>query len=72
VICKLGDTRPGLTTLTLTRDALTLVVKNVPARVCANCGEAYVDQDVASRVLDLAEEAARAGVQVGIRAYVAS
>jgi YgiT-type zinc finger domain-containing protein len=43
VICKHGDTEPGRTTLTLTRDTLTLVVRNVPARVCANCGEAFVD-----------------------------
>ena len=72
VICKHGETKSGLTTLTLTRDALTLVVKNVPARVCDNCGEAYVDDDIASRVLNAAEEAARAGVQVEVREYVAA
>jgi YgiT-type zinc finger domain-containing protein len=72
VICKHGDTQPGLTTLTLTRDSLTLVVKNVPARVCENCGEAFVDEDVAARVLNAAEEAVRAGVQVEVREYVAA
>jgi len=71
VICKHGDTRPGFTTSTLTRDAIILVVRNVPARVCENCGEAHIDQDAASRVLVAAEDAAQAGVQVTVREYVA-
>ena len=58
-----------MTTVTLERNGLTLVVKNVPARVCANCGEEYVDEEVASQLLSTAEEAARAGVLVDIRAY---
>jgi YgiT-type zinc finger domain-containing protein len=72
VICKHGDTEPGRTTLTLTRDTLTLVVRNVPARVCANCGEAFVDEDVAARILVAAEAAAQDGVQVEVREYVAA
>jgi len=72
VICKHGDTQPGTTTLTLTRDTLTLVIRNVPARVCDNCGEAYVDDEVAAQVLTAAEDAVRAGVQVEVREYVAA
>lgn len=45
VICKHGETRPGMTTVTLERGGATLVVKGVPARICGNCGEAYVDGD---------------------------
>ena len=33
VICKQGETLPGVTTVTLERNGLTLVVKSVPARV---------------------------------------
>ena len=69
VICKQGETQPGLTTVTLERNGLTLVVKNVPARMCANCGEEYVDEEVASQLLSTAEKAARAGVVADIRAY---
>lgn len=69
VICKHGETRPGETTLTLTRDALTLVVKHVPAQVCDNCGEAYVDEATTARLLGAAEAAAEAGVQVEVRDY---
>ncbi len=72
VICKQGETRPGKATVTLERSGMTLVVKNVPARVCANCGEEYVDEKTTSRLLKEAEEAARAGVQVDIREYIAA
>jgi hypothetical protein len=51
---------------------LTLVVKGVPAEVCANCGEEYVDEEVTRRILQVAEDAAKAGVQVDVRDYVAA
>ena len=71
VICKQGVTRPGKTTVTLQRDGTTLVVVvNVPAEVCENCGEAYVDEATAGELLRRAEEAARAGVVLDIREYV--
>jgi hypothetical protein len=51
---------------------MTLVFKGVPAQVCENCGEEYVDEDTTARLLQVAEEAARAGVQVDVREYVAA
>jgi YgiT-type zinc finger domain-containing protein len=70
VICKQGETQPGVTTMTFERNGLTLVVKNVPARVCVNCGQEYVDEQAATQLLETAENAAQAGVLVDIRAYV--
>jgi len=58
--------------VTLTRELLTLVVKGVPAQVCENCGEEYVDQDTTKQLLQTAEEAARSGVQVDVRHYIAA
>lgn len=72
VICRHGQTRPGMTTVTLTCDELVLVVKNVPALICDNCGEEYTDRNVTSHLLEIAEEAARSGVQVDVRSYVAA
>ena len=72
VICKQGETRPGKATVTLERDGMTLIIKSVPARVCANCGEEYVDETTTTKLLRAAEEAARAGVQVDIREYIAA
>ena len=72
VVCRLGTLRPGKATVTLERDGLTLVVKGVPARVCENCGEEYVAESETNRLLETAEDAARAGVRVDVRDYVAA
>jgi hypothetical protein len=48
------------------------VIKGVPARVCPNCGEEYVDEETTACLLKTAEEAARAGVQVEVRQYIAA
>jgi len=72
VICKVGETRPGTTTVTLERGGVTLVFKKTPARVCTNCGEAYVDQEITRQILQAAEAALREGVQVDIREFVAA
>ena len=72
VICKHGDIKPGTATVTLTREQLTLVVKDVPANVCANCGEEYVDEDTSKQLFRIAQEVARAGVQVDVRQYIAA
>ena len=71
VVCKIGETRAGRSTVTLERGGMTLVLKNVPAEVCANCGEAYVDEATTQRLLEEAEEAARSGVQVHISEFAA-
>ena len=68
-ICRQGETRPGTATLVLERDALTMVVRHVPAEVCENCGEEYVDEGTAAAALERAETAAREGVTVEVREY---
>jgi len=70
LICKQDETRPGVTTVTLERDALTLVIKGVPAHVCPNCGEAYLEETVTADLLRTAEQMAAAGAQVDVRQYV--
>jgi len=72
VICKYGETAPGKVTVTFERDGATIVIKEVPARVCQTCGEEYVDEAIAARLLKIAEEATQAGVQVDIRRYMAA
>ena len=71
VICKVSETRPGRATVTLERDGTTLVIKNVPADICANCGEEYVDARTTDLLLGTAEEALRSGVLVSVRDYAA-
>lgn len=71
-ICKHGQTQPGTVTVTLERESMTLVFKNVPAQVCENCGEAYVDEAVTAQLLEDAENAVKAGVQVEVRNFAAA
>jgi YgiT-type zinc finger domain-containing protein len=72
IVCKQGDLRSGIATITLERDEMILVFRKVPARVCEVCREEYVDEETGTRLLAAAEEAAESGVQVGIREYVAA
>jgi YgiT-type zinc finger domain-containing protein len=69
-VCKSGETRQGTTTVTFEREGLTLVVKEVPAEICMNCGEDYVDESVAHDIMVLADTMAKSGIQVDIRRYV--
>jgi YgiT-type zinc finger domain-containing protein len=73
VICKQAETQPGTTTLLLEPDPMTVVViRDVPAQVCPNCGEAYTSEATTERVLMIAQEASNAGVQVDVRRYRAA
>ena len=72
VICRQGETKVGKTTVTLERDKMTLVIKGVPASICSNCGEEYVDEKTTKQLLNLAEEATKVGVQVDVREYKAA
>ncbi len=72
VVCKHGETRSGAATVTLAREELILVVKGVPAQVCENCGEEYVDANTTAQLLHTAEEAAQSGIQVDVRQYIAA
>ena len=69
VICRHGQTHEGTATVTLERGGLTLVVKGVPAQVCGNSGEEYLEEETTARLLGDAERAARDGVQVEVRAF---
>lgn len=72
VICKQGDTRAETTRVALERGNTVLVVRRVPAQVCENCGEAYIDANAVDRLQRMLEEATGAGIQVEVREYAAA
>jgi YgiT-type zinc finger domain-containing protein len=72
LICRNGETRPGHVTVTLERAGAMLVFRSVPSAVCENCGEQYFDAQTTRALLDQAERAAQAGVEVEVRSYVAA
>ena len=59
IICKHGETEPD-DDCHAERGDSTLVIKGVPAQVCANCGEAYVDEKQRA-LAETAETEVRAG-----------
>jgi len=61
LICRKAELVDSLTSVTFERGELRLVVNNVPARICPSCGEAYVEEDVAVRLLRDAEETSAMG-----------
>ena len=71
-VCKQAETLPGTTTVTLERGGRTLVYRGVPAQVCQNCGEAYVDEQVSAQLLESAEREVRNGTQFEIREFAAA
>ena len=71
VLCKHGETRPGFVTVTLQRGETTVVLKQVPADVCDNCGEYYLSSEVAGQVMDKGEAAVSSGAEVEIVKFAA-
>ena len=70
-ICKHGETAPGLVTVTLQRKETTVIFKSVPAEVCNNCGEYFLDEKVTERLTTQAEKAVKDGAAVEILRFVA-
>jgi YgiT-type zinc finger domain-containing protein len=71
VVCKHGETRPGLVTVTLQRGETTVILKQVPAEVCQNCGEYYLSSQVTAQVLEKGEAAVKSGAEVEILRFAA-
>ena len=69
--CAGGETSEGVVTVTLQRDTSIIIIKNVPAEVCENCGEYYLSEQVTETVLQIAEKAAENKPEVEILQYAA-
>jgi len=70
-ICKTGQMVEGTTTVTLQRGETTIVIKDVPAKICDNCGEYYLSEAMTEQVLSMAEAAVRSGAEVEILRWAA-
>lgn len=69
MICKHGEIKEGTTTVTLEKGNATIVFKEVPAHVCDNCGEKYIDESISKTLLAKARSIVSSGVEVDIRKY---
>lgn len=70
LICRQSGTVDGATSISFERGEMLFVVHHVPARICPNCGEAYVSEDVADRLLQYAEHKVMDGDINDIQEYV--
>ena len=66
VICVVGTTQPNHITVTLERDGNIILVKNVLANVCQNCGERYFDSAITDQLLAFADRAFEQGAELEI------
>lgn len=71
VICKTGQTHLGKTTVTLQRGEAVVVIRDVPAEICEDCGEFYLDAGVTRRIYADAEASLERRVEVEIQRYAA-
>ena len=70
-ICKQGETQPGKATVVLERGQTTVVIKDVPADICENCGEYYLTEELTAKVLEMAEEAVQHNVEIEVLRFAA-
>jgi YgiT-type zinc finger domain-containing protein len=71
VLCKQGETQPGHVPVVLQRGETVVILKEVPAEVCKNCGEYYLNDAVTGEVLERAEKAIQNGAEVEILRFAA-
>lgn len=72
LVCRQAEVVNGFASVKLERGEFRLVVNEVPARLCPNCGEAYVDEEVVVRLLQSAEETCKAGILDSHAGYAAA
>ena len=71
VICKFGETRAGQTTVTLHRRQSSIIIKDVPAQICENCGEYYLTDEISEQVMALAENAIKHHAEIEVLRFAA-
>lgn len=71
VICRTGDTTEGVANVTLNRGETTVLIKDVPAQICDNCGEYYLDNEVTNRVMSLGDIAVENNAIIEILEFAA-
>jgi YgiT-type zinc finger domain-containing protein len=70
-ICRNGHTIEGYITVVLEREQSTVVFKNVPAKICENCGEEYLSEETNRKLLHKAKEAVDRGVDLELLRFAA-
>lgn len=67
VVCKTGKT-----TITLRRDSTVVIVEEVDAHICNNCGHYYLDSNTTKIVMTKLKDALQRGTKLEILALKAA
>jgi YgiT-type zinc finger domain-containing protein len=66
VLCRNGVTQKGFVTVTLEKNNSIILLKNVPAEICSNCGHYYLSKEMTTEVLQKGNEAIVKGAELEI------
>ena len=55
IICRQAEIIDGRLSVNFERGEMNFAINNVPVEICSGCGEAYVDEEVAVRNIELFE-----------------
>jgi len=69
LICRNAELVSTFTTVKLDHEEINLAVRGVPASVCPNCEDAYLDEKVAARLLEIVERSIETGEPVEFLEY---
>lgn len=64
-----GRKHPGTTTYTVDLGTGVVVVRNVQAKICSQCGEEWIDHETAQKLETIVEEARAKQRQVEVLAF---
>jgi YgiT-type zinc finger domain-containing protein len=65
-LCQVGTTEKGKVTITLERDGAIVLIKDVPAEVCTNCGHYYLSEEITRLVMEKGNEAIASGAELEV------
>ncbi len=67
-VCK-GEVKRSVTNFPVELDGGFLIVKNVPADTCSQCGEVFIPEDVAEALEKTVEAARKSKAEIEIVSY---
>ncbi len=65
-LCRVGTTQQGKVTITLERNESIVLIKDVPAEVCTNCGHYYLSEEITRLVMEKGNEAIPSGAELEV------
>ena len=72
VVCKTGETEKGKTTVTLRQGDTVVIIEDVDAQICDNCGHYYLDSNTSKIVMAKLQDAISRGTRLEILALRAA